>query len=313
MAASYRLLWDLQGLYAFVAVTDSDLSADSPALPWEDDSIEIYLDADASHGTSYDGRNDFQYVFRVDDPALHVGSRSAGTTAGIRFATARTAAGYALEVAIPWTTLGVSPSSGARIGFDVHVNDDDGGGNREGKLAAFARVDMSWTDPSLFALVALEGTGGRHCSVDTERELLIRDLSVVEDPVRTGPGGVFTLGRLLEDMAPSPAAAPAMAEQFVRSFGQAQVINGLTVGARPVAPIMLDAWPRDPNGQLSLQRAPFRLLAIVNRIDLRDLSRGQAGEGRFVFGLVPARTGALSASCGPTTSSGLAGSCASSR
>ena len=38
--------------------------------------------------------------------------------------------------------------------------------------------------------------------------------------------------------------------------------------------------------RLDLTRAPFRLLAIVNRMDLADLSRGSAGEGRFVFGVV---------------------------
>jgi hypothetical protein len=44
---------------------------------------------------------------------------------------------------------------------------------------------------------------------------------------------------------------------------------------------------RGPNGQLDLRRPAFRLLAIVNRIDLNDVTAGTAGEGRFVFGFAP--------------------------
>jgi hypothetical protein len=45
-------------------------------------------------------------------------------------------------------------------------------------------------------------------------------------------------------------------------------------------------WPKRPNGALDLTRAPFRLLAIVNRLDLRNLAAGKAGEGRFIFGVL---------------------------
>jgi hypothetical protein len=37
--------------------------------------------------------------------------------------------------------------------------------------------------------------------IDSERELMITDLKVVEDPVRTGPGGVWTFRHLIETMA----------------------------------------------------------------------------------------------------------------
>src|SRR5262249_51208324 len=50
--------------------------------------------------------------------------------------------------------------------------------------------------------------------------------------------------------------------------------------------LVLDPWPRTPDGEIDLDRAPLELLAIVNRIDLRDLDKGQAGEGRFVFGVL---------------------------
>jgi oligosaccharide reducing-end xylanase len=33
---------------------------------------------------------------------------------------------------------------------DVHANDDDDGGTRDGKLAWSAQLDRSWTDPRIF-------------------------------------------------------------------------------------------------------------------------------------------------------------------
>jgi hypothetical protein len=42
--------------------------------------------------------------------------------------------------------------------------------------------------------------------------------------------------------------------------------------------------PRDAAGKVDLERAPFRLLAITSRIDLRNLAQNSAGEARFTFG-----------------------------
>lgn len=121
--------------------------------------------------------------------------------------------------------------------------------------------------------------------VSEERELLIRDLGVVEDPVRTTGSGVWSFKHLMEAMAPSAAAAPAMVEDMFSTWLSDQTINGFTVPARPaMQELVLSSWPR-VDGALDLAAAPVRLLAIVNRLDLRDLSRGQAGEGRFVFGI----------------------------
>jgi hypothetical protein len=51
-------------------------------------------------------------------------------------------------------------------------------------------------------------------------------------------------------------------------------------------PVVLQPWPRGMDGKLQLSRAPMRLLAIVNRLDLKDLAKGKAGEGRLVYGVL---------------------------
>ena len=124
------------------------------------------------------------------------------------------------------------------------------------------------------------------CSIRPRRELVIRDVSVVDDPVRTGPGGAWTFGKLMENMAPTPEQAPAMVEAMLSSFLRQQTVNGFTIPPRSGAQQILDSM-RGPDGRIDLSRPAFRLLAIVNRIDLHDLPANTAGEGRFVFGFAP--------------------------
>lgn len=117
------------------------------------------------------------------------------------------------------------------------------------------------------------------CHVERARELLITEPSVVGDPVRTSAqdGGAWSFRHLVEEAAPTPADAPAMVEDMLRSF---------TAPPRSGMRRLLDAWPRTADGRLDLARAPLELQAIVNRIDLRDLARGDAGQASFVFAFV---------------------------
>ncbi|HET6147012.1 MAG TPA: LamG domain-containing protein [Polyangia bacterium] len=140
--------------------------------------------------------------------------------------------------------------------------------------------------------VVAPGTG---CRVLTSRELMIKNLSVVEDPVRTSfdgapddaRTGAWTFKHLVDNMAPTPADAPAMVEAMFRSFLGPQQVNGFTQNPRPGFQGVLDVWPRTPDGGLDLAHPPLLLLAIVDRFDLRNLANGDAGEGRFVFGFTP--------------------------
>src|SRR5687767_11776763 len=78
-----------------------------------------------------------------------------------------------------------------------------------------------------------------------------------------------------------------MVEELFQSWMSNQTINTFTVPARQaMQQLVLDSWPRTEGGELDLERAPLRLLSIVNRIDSRNLAQGHAGEGRFVFGVL---------------------------
>jgi len=126
------------------------------------------------------------------------------------------------------------------------------------------------------------------CTIDRSAELAITALSVVEDPVRTAPGGAWHFGTLMRAMAGDQDPS-AMVRQWLKTWTTAQTINGLTVPARmQMVTKVLGPWEEKSGGAsrpLDFSKAPFRLLAIMNRMDLRQPGV-QAGEGRFVFGVL---------------------------
>lgn len=158
LSAGYRALYDDQQLYLLVDVVDNALRSDSLTEWWEDDGVELYLDGNHSHGTTYDGVNDYQLVFRWHDETVQVGPNSAPLPGGLSFQQVDTSNGYRLEVAIPLSAVGLTSTPGTTFGLDVHVNDDDDGGARDHKLAWHTTVDESWFTPSLFGHVTLVAT-----------------------------------------------------------------------------------------------------------------------------------------------------------
>lgn len=158
LAAGYRILYDDQALYLLVDVVDDARYNDSQAEWWEDDGVEIYLDGNLSRGTTYDGVDDYQLLFRWHDDTVQIGPNSAPLPIGLRFQQVDTSNGYRVAVAIPLTAVGMNPKVGDTFGLDVHVLDDDDGGGREHKLAWHTVVDDSWFNPSRFGVVELAAT-----------------------------------------------------------------------------------------------------------------------------------------------------------
>jgi hypothetical protein len=203
--------------------------------------------------------------------------------------TVRSATADPLRVTTPGATT-LSLAAGASGTFEVTAT---GSEDSEPGLHTlpFSVVSMG-SAPTAFAALTYDLAPLSGCFVTSKNELVIRDTGVVDDPVRTreagGPsGGAWTFGRLMRDLARTADDAPALVEALFETWLTDQRVNGFTALARPaMKTLVLDPWPRTASGALDLDRGPLRLLAIVNRIDLRDLSSGSAGEGRFVFGVL---------------------------
>jgi len=154
-SASFRALWDNDNLYILVQVQDEDLGNDSDDY-WEDDAVEVFIDADNTKAGAY-GSNDYRYHFDWDPVSPQMGETAHEKTQGVRYVMVRTGKGYTVEIGFPWASLGVKPSAGSSIGLDVQVNDDDGGGGRDHKLAWSATEDDAWQNPSVFGNAVLAG------------------------------------------------------------------------------------------------------------------------------------------------------------
>ncbi len=151
--------------------------------------------------------------------------------------------------------------------------------------------------------------------IDPAKELVITDLSVIEspeettfDPARksgTHKRGAWSFGRLVHNMLPKgkrddSRAASKLTFGLLSQWESDQQPNDMVSLAPARARIrdeVIDPWKAasgckgsDESCVLDMRKAPFRLIAIVYRPDLRKLGTpgdpGIGGEGRFVFELV---------------------------
>ena len=146
--------------------------------------------------------------------------------------------------------------------------------------------------------------------VDIASQLMITDLRVVEDPSRSDPVNgdfaVWSFRYLVEQMAGSQTPS-AFVLDWLQQWEIEQHINGHSIAARPaIREKIIEPWLAASGGEaLDLSIAPFKLLAIVNRMDLRNhTAQGEvatAGEGRFVFGVLDESGMPLAPIAGPAT------------
>src|SRR5258707_6176314 len=145
-------MWDNTNLYVGVKVLDTALNNDSANI-WDDDSVEVYIDANNNKGTTYDSF-DRQYVKGYNDTALG----GIGSQTGVAHASVAITGGYSVELAIPWSNLGVTPTAGMTIGFDVGNNDDDNAGARDAQAVWWGNIN-DYNNTSAFGSLVLQPAG----------------------------------------------------------------------------------------------------------------------------------------------------------
>jgi hypothetical protein len=151
---------------------------------------------------------------------------------------------------------------------------------------------------------------------DPARELYIGALNVVEDAryatwapgkSNTDPDGGWSFGRLIDNLLADGQSDDIGRSRFIidwlKTWEKDQKVNCRLVAARPlIRSTVIDPWKvasgcaatlgTDASCKLRMDLAPFRLLGIVNRPDLRILPNseqnfpGTGGQGRFMFGVL---------------------------
>jgi len=153
LSGTFKVLWNDQYFYLFADITDDVKISDSDPV-YEDDGIELFFDIGNNKPSSYQN-NDVQYTFRWNSTSVSANPSGRPVT-GINYSMKSTATGYVFEVRIPWSTLQASPLAGQLHGFDIHINDDDNGGGRDGKMSWVSVNDDAWQNPSLFGTMILK-------------------------------------------------------------------------------------------------------------------------------------------------------------
>ncbi len=140
-------------------------------------------------------------------------------------------------------------------------------------------------------------------SILYENSLVVTDIDVIEDPDRTipdpcnaSPGDedkAWTFAKLMTEMANTPLTGVDPVD-FIRNWLETWLDDGKSpnnenIPARELIQDIIDTWDGNDgavDNSFELRFVPFKLVAIVNRIDLRTnfgYGGGDAGEGRFVF------------------------------
>jgi PQQ-dependent dehydrogenase (s-GDH family) len=148
---SFAVTWNSTYLFVGMRVTDGNLFNES-VNAWDDDAFEIYIDAENNGGTAY-GTNDRQFVKEWNSTTIW---EKNNRTTGVLHAWATVAGGYTIEVAIPWSNIGITaPAAGLTIGFDIANDDDDNGAARESQLI-WAGDNDNWRYPRNFGDLILQ-------------------------------------------------------------------------------------------------------------------------------------------------------------
>jgi len=149
-----KLLWDNTYLYFLAVVTDDTKQNDSQNS-YDDDQVELYVDADNAKAATFDA-NDCQYSFGWDDGTVVGTIPASASTTGITYSAVATANGYVIEARLPWTTLKANnPTADKLLGIDFMINDDDNNGTRDAKLAWNSATDEAYANASLFGTAKL--------------------------------------------------------------------------------------------------------------------------------------------------------------
>jgi hypothetical protein len=124
---------DAKNLYFMARVPDKTIVANTGRDPWQEDSVEFYLNATRNLNAPRYGRG----IAQVTVPAANIGvpvdrakiSGINGAGTGARAFVFKTLEGYAMEVSVPlendvWR---IQPTHGLTLGFEVQLNGSSGG------------------------------------------------------------------------------------------------------------------------------------------------------------------------------------------
>ncbi len=134
---------------------------------------------------------------------------------------------------------------------------------------------------------------------DEGKVLGINHVSVVEHPDftfdpcssstnSTNPNVPWSFKTLMANLNNTLLSDQQFTHEWIRNWMADGSVNGQVIGERPSLQSFFVGWNGVNASTLDMDNLPFRLLSVMNRMDLAKVSYGGAsgGETRFVFGLI---------------------------
>ena len=155
---SFAAVADSKWLYVAIRLIDDTILA-GETNDYKDDSVEIYIDANHAATATYEA-DDAQITIGAgnidgDIEKPHITGSAGAAGIGVEVAVVETADGWVVEAAVPLNSgkWNITPKAGTVIGFNIHFNDDDVGGERDHKLiwSLLDVDDQSWQNTTRFA------------------------------------------------------------------------------------------------------------------------------------------------------------------
>ncbi|UCE05269.1 MAG: T9SS type A sorting domain-containing protein, partial [bacterium] len=148
----YQVMWDDDYFYALIQVID-DRKYNQQTNPWDNDGVELYFDGDNSKTESGFDENDDRLIFVCKGSLTSVHSHI--DTSNIECAFALKGDGWSLELAIPFANLKFNPTVDHQFGFEIQINDNDGGETRENMARWWSNTIELEQNPGLFGTAQL--------------------------------------------------------------------------------------------------------------------------------------------------------------
>jgi hypothetical protein len=189
---TFGVLWDNTNLYIGAKVLDASLFSNNATAAnfWNNDAVEIFIDANNNKSTSYDGA-DNQIIESYNQSGLFTKT----AISGVQHAYATISGGYTVELAIPWSQLGISaPAAGTTIGFDLGNDDDDNGSGRANQAVWNGTIN-DYQNTAAFGSLILNATASSTTSsrpdyveADNDVEIKTSNVTLMPNPVLASQG-----------------------------------------------------------------------------------------------------------------------------
>jgi hypothetical protein len=183
------VLWDNTNLYIGVKVLDASLFGNATDF-WNGDAVEVFVNPGNGKAGAYTGKDN-----QLIQPYNNSGLFQKLSITGVQHAWAAISGGYTVEMAIPWSQLGLTPAVGLNIGFDIGNDDDDTGGGRTAQAVWNGTINNYQSTSGFGTLVLASGTG--RSAVGATNALAgnaAMNLQLVPNPVVNGMARALVTG-----------------------------------------------------------------------------------------------------------------------